>query len=70
MSLKLIYVDNPNLLLFWGYNLIEPGDRFEKFGINLRDKVIDVPEVSYLNFLISNGVVIIAKYWNQECQRV
>jgi agmatine deiminase len=29
------------------------------------DEVIDVPAVSYLNFLITNGVVISARYWEE-----
>lgn len=34
-------------------------------GFAVGDEVIDVPAVSYLNFLITNGVVVGAKYWKE-----
>jgi len=34
-------------------------------GFQVGDEVIDVPAVSYLNFLITNGLVVGAKYWKE-----
>ncbi|WP_246009407.1 agmatine deiminase family protein [Brevibacillus fluminis] len=35
----------------------------KQFGFEDRDTVIELPAVSYLNFLITNKAVISAKYW-------
>lgn len=57
----IIRVMNPDLVWLWNERTIAAGD--EKFGFHAGDIVIDLPAVSYMNFLISNGIVLMAKYW-------
>jgi agmatine deiminase len=60
---KIIRVKNPDLNLLWNEHTVKAGDIYPDFGFHPGDKVFEIPAVSYLNFLISNGVVIMAKYW-------
>ncbi|MBB3111342.1 agmatine deiminase [Paenibacillus phyllosphaerae] len=61
-----IQVENPDLALFWEKSTV-PGndDYYEQFGIKAGETVYQVPAVSYMNFLISNQVVLIPKYWRE-----
>lgn len=60
---KIIRVPAPDLNLVWNEHTVEAGDFYQEFGFDPGDTVYEIPAVSYLNFLISNGVVISAKYW-------
>lgn len=63
---KIIRVPNPDLSLVWNERIVAPGDKYsQQFGFRVGDKVIELPAVSYLNFLITNNVVIGAKYWER-----
>lgn len=37
---------------------------FGQFGFSEGDTIYRVPAASYLNFFISNDVVLVPKYWN------
>ncbi|RNB92352.1 agmatine deiminase family protein [Brevibacillus fluminis] len=60
---RIIRVQNPNLSTVWNEHTVETGDAYKQFGFQVGDTVYELPAASYLNFLISNGVVIAAKYW-------
>ncbi|MEZ2737210.1 agmatine deiminase family protein [Aneurinibacillus aneurinilyticus] len=60
---KIIRVPSPDLKLVWNEHIVQEEDIYPQFGFKPGDKVYQIPAVSYLNFLISNGVVISAKYW-------
>lgn len=64
---NIIRVPMPNLEDHWYERLIVPGDDaydfYKGLGYDDGDTVTEVPAVSYLNFLITNNVVISAKYW-------
>jgi agmatine deiminase len=64
---NIIRVPNPDLSLVWNERLLTPSDDsfdfYTQFGFNEGDTVIEIPAVSYLNFLITNNAVIAAKYW-------
>ncbi|RJS59357.1 agmatine deiminase family protein [Bacillus sp. PK3_68] len=60
---KIIRVPFPDLELVWNEHTVQEGDIYPQFGFKPGEKVYQIPAVSYLNFLISNGVVISAKYW-------
>lgn len=60
---NIIRVPAPDLSLLWNEHTVQSGDIYPEFGFQPGDTVFEIPAVSYLNFLISNGVVISAKYW-------
>lgn len=61
-----IQVENPDLSLFWQQSKVPAGStEYAAFGIKPGETVYQVPAVSYMNFLISNDVVLIPKYWRE-----
>ncbi|MEH7108974.1 agmatine deiminase family protein [Bacillus sp. JJ1764] len=64
---NIIRMPAPDLSDHWYERLIMPGDEsydyYKSLGYKDGDKVIEIPAVSYLNFLITNNAVIAAKYW-------
>ncbi|WP_198402158.1 agmatine deiminase family protein [Paenibacillus crassostreae] len=61
-----IQVENPDLALFWEERIVPANDdEYSHFGIKAGETVYQVPAVSYMNFLISNQVVLIPKYWRE-----
>lgn len=64
---KIIRVPAPDLSDHWYERLITPGDDmydyYKSLGFQDGQNVIELPAVSYLNFLITNNAVIASKYW-------
>lgn len=64
---NIIRMPAPDLSSHWYERLITPEDEYydfyQQFGFKDGDTVIEIPAVSYLNFLITNNAVISAKYW-------
>jgi len=61
-----IQVENPDLSLFWEESIVPKNDDYyAAFGIKPGERIYQVPAVSYMNFLISNEVVLIPKYWRE-----
>lgn len=58
---NIIRITNPDLSMLWKERPIAPGQ--EAWGFKVGDTVIDLPASSYLNFLITNNLVLMAKYW-------
>ncbi|MCW3792666.1 agmatine deiminase family protein [Paenibacillus sp. LS1] len=64
--LTVIQVENPDLAHFWKESTVPNNDvYYQQFGINPGETIYQVPAVSYMNFLISNQVVLIPKYWKK-----
>ena len=65
---KIIRMPTPDLNVFARSYVLTTNSikRFsEKFPFKIGDTVKTVPAVSYMNFFISNNVVLIAKYWKE-----
>ena len=65
---KIIRMPAPDLNVFARSYVLTTSSikRFsEKFPFKIGDTVKTVPAVSYMNFFISNNVVLIAKYWKE-----
>lgn len=66
-TFTIIRVPAPDLSDHWYERLLtkqdENYDYYKQFGFGEGDTVIEIPAVSYLNFLITNNAVLVAKYW-------
>jgi agmatine deiminase len=63
---RVIRVPNPDLRLLWNRHVlrgVKDDAGYMAAGFKKGDAVIDVPASSYMNFFISNGVVLVPRYW-------
>ena len=66
---KIIRIPMPNLDLLSTDLILTEGfhkmESFERAGFSVGDTLKRYPSSSYLNFLITNGVVLASKYWRE-----
>jgi agmatine deiminase len=63
---RVIRVASPDLRLLWHKHVLRGGKAdalYMAAGFTKGDAVIDVPASSYMNFFVSNGIVLVPRYW-------
>jgi agmatine deiminase len=63
---RVIRVPNPDLRLLWSKHVLRGTKNdalYMAAGFKKGETVVDVPASSYMNFFVSNGVVLVPRYW-------